>query len=445
MSLTVALNTAVSGLLANQEAIAATSENIANVNSPDFVRREARFTTDAIPNQFSGVQVDIQRAGADQFLQAQQFSSISNASQAGVVSDALARIEQSLGAPGQNISFSNELDEAFAAFTQLSATPSSTAARAVAISELDGAFAAFARTLNAIDGEITGADQRLQSRVDRVNVLLNDISNLNDLAPTSNGAVDEINARLRELSELVDVSVTRADDGRVSVTTRDGQLLVNENSVRQLSLSIGDVAQIGFAVDNDTALVSINTSLNGGEIGGLLQLRNQDAPALRGIVDTAARNIATAINSEYEQSAAVGSSNAGILPLVVETSGSFSVNAAILADPSSLAIARPSGDALGGANDGAGAAAIANLGSSQEARAAAETIAQIGAASREATERAATAQTFQSEIESRILGETGVNLDEELSNLILFQRSFSANARVIAAVDELYASILNIL
>ena len=54
MSITVALNTAVSGLLANQQAIGATSENIANVNSPNFVRREVSFFTDAIPKTSVG-------------------------------------------------------------------------------------------------------------------------------------------------------------------------------------------------------------------------------------------------------------------------------------------------------------------------------------------------------------------------------------------------------
>ncbi|HBS33587.1 MAG TPA: flagellar hook-associated protein FlgK, partial [Parvularcula sp.] len=48
------------------------------------------------------------------------------------------------------------------------------------------------------------------------------------------------------------------------------------------------------------------------------------------------------------------------------------------------------------------------------------------------------------QLSARAAASAGVNLDEELSNLILYQRAYSANARVIAAVDELWRSLLQI-
>ncbi len=140
MSLTVALNTAVSGLFANQQAIAATAENIANINTPNFSRREVNFFTDAIPGQFAGVNVDIARAGANRFLQSAGFAGAADAGASSVVADAIARVEASLGAPGENLSFANKLNDAFAAFAELSAAPSSIASKAVAVAALDAAF-----------------------------------------------------------------------------------------------------------------------------------------------------------------------------------------------------------------------------------------------------------------------------------------------------------------
>ncbi|NNE42077.1 MAG: flagellar hook-associated protein FlgK [Marinicaulis sp.] len=451
MSLTVALNTAVSGLLANQEAIAATSENIANVNTADFKRREVRFFTDAIPNQFSGVGVEIERAGVNRFLQNAGFAGASDASSTSVVAEALSRVEASLGAPGDNISFAHKLDEAFAAFTALSATPNSIAAKAVAIDALDAAFGAFSRTINAIDDESVAADARLQAQADRANTLLEDIYNLNQIAPDSNGAGDEIDARLKELSTLIDINVSRADDGRVTVTTGDGQLLANSGGFRALNLTGGAASTIGLSsvdpASGATAPIAadINASLTGGEIGGLLALRNTELPALRTIVDTAARDIAGQINTVYAGNASVGATAPATTPLIIETDDAFTVNAVIAGDPAQLAIARPTGGAAGGANDGSGAGALAALGATPEAQNVISAVTQIGAASRVAEERSTTAEAFASEVELRLLNEGGVNLDEELSNLILFQRSYSANARVIAAVDELYQSLLNIL
>ncbi len=451
MSLSVALNTAVSGLSANQEAISATSENIANVNTANFSRREANFFTDAIPNQFAGVSVEISRAGANRFLQNSAFSSQSDAASLTAVADALARVEASLGGPGANADFANALNEAYAVFAELSAAPSSVAAKAVAISRLNDAFDAFSRTLDAIDNESIAADSRLDVQTARANQLLEDIFNLNQIVPESNGAGDEIDAKLAELSALIDITVSRGDDGRVAVATSDGRLLANAGGYSALTFAGGASATIGLAsVDPDTGTLSqtaadINAAVTGGEIGGLLALRNTELPALRTTVENAAQAAADDINAAYALNASVGQTSPQATPLIVAVNGGFEVNAAIAAEPASLAVARPSGGLPGGANDGSGAAAIAALGDAPSTQTAADAVTQIGAAARSAGERSATAENFAAEIENRRLSESGVNLDEELSNLILFQRSYNANARVIAAVDELYQSLLNIL
>ena len=427
MSLTVALNTAVSGLLANQEAIAATSENIANVNTENFSRREATFFTDAIPGQFAGVGVEIERAGVDQFLLSAGFSSASDASSTQLIADALSRIEASLGAPGENISFANELDAAFAAFTQASAAPSSTAARAVAINALDNAFAAFNRTLDAIDAETLAAADQLDTQTARANTLLEELFNLNQIVSQSDGAADQINARLSELSSLIDINVTRNDDGVVSVSTGNGSFLVNGGGFTTLAAdTIGGV-------------------VNGGSLGGLVALINTDLPALRGLVSDTASAIAAEINEVYSGNAQAGTTGPGALPLIVANNGLFGVNEAIVADPDQLAIARPEAGGVGGINDGSGAAAIAALATGNAAGDVASAVAQLGAASQAASSAAASASTFAAEIDGRISSQSGVNLDEELANLIQLQRSFGANARVITAVDELYQTLLGIL
>lgn len=451
MSLSVALNTAVSGLFANQQAIAATSENIANVNTANFSRRDVNFFTDAIPGQFAGVSVEVTRAGADRFLQGAGYASQSDAASLTVIADALSRVEASLGSPGDDADFATALSEAYASFAELSAAPNSIVAKAVAISKLDAAFAAFSRTIGAIDAEAIAADGRLEAQTTRANQLLEDIFNLNQIAPESNGAGDEIDARLAELSALINISVSRSDDGRVTVSTADGRLLANSGGYAALTYAGGATATVGLAnVDpgsgaQTTAADNINASITGGEIGGLLQLRNSELPTLRAIVDAAARDAATEINSAYALNASVGQTGPGVTPLIVEANGGFSVNAAIAGDPSQLAIARPSAGLVGGANDGAGAGAIAALGNGVNVQNAAQAVTQVGAAARIAGEQRATAVRFAEEIEIRRVSDGGVNLDEELSNLIQFQRSYNANARVIAAVDELYQSLFSIL
>ncbi len=438
MSLSVALNTAVSGLFANQTAIAATSENIANVNTPNFSRREARFQTDAIPNQFAGVDVEIVRAAADRFLQSASFGATADAAASEAIAAAFSAIEASLGAPGDNISFANRLDEAFAALTALGANPSSTVAKADALAALQEAFDAFARTSGAISAESDAALGRLNQDVTRANALLDEIFRLNQTVSQSAGAADLIDQRLTELASLVSVAVERGADGRVSVSLPSGALLVNSAGANALGVSAGPPTAITLAGADVTAGVV------SGSIAGQVALRNVELPRLAALVETTARGVADRLNAVYSGNVGAGATAPSGQPLIVETAGVFSVNSALLANPASFAIARPAAGSPGGANDGAGAILLSDIAASIEARAAASAVAEIGSSALNAERAAATDGLISSELSSRAAASAGVNLDEELSNLILYQRAYSANARVIAAVDELWQSLLQI-
>ncbi len=438
MSLSVALSTAVSGLFANQTAIAATSENIANVNTPSFARREARFQTDAIPNQFAGVDVEIVRAAADRFLQAASFGAASVAARSKAISDALGAIEASLGAPGDNISFANRLDEAFAKLTALGANPSSTVAKADALAALQEAFDAFARTSAAVTAEAGAATGRLDTDAARANALLEEIFRLNQTVSRSAGAADLIDQRLTELSSLLPVAVSRGEDGRVSVSLTSGALLVDSAGFNAVTVAGGPPATVSVGGADVTA------GLAGGSIGGHLALLNGELPRVAALVETTARAIADRLNAVYAGNVGVGATAPSGAPLIVETAGVFSVNTALLADPSSFEIARPASGSPGGLNDGAGAILLADIASTAEARAAGAAVAEIGARALNAERAAETDRLLSSELSARAAASAGVNLDEELSNLILYQRAYSANARVIAAVDELWRSLLQI-
>ncbi len=451
MSLNVALNTAVSGLFANQRAIAATSENIANVNTPNFSRREANFFTDAIPNQFAGVDVEIARAAVDRFLQGATYGGNADEAASSVIADALSRIEASLGAPGDNISYANKLDEAFAALTQLSANPSSVAAKADALQSLQAAFDAFARTTASIANESSAALGRLDQGVQRVNALLDEIYRLNQVVQDSNGAADLLDQRLSELSGYLSINVTRAADGRVEVATAGGTTLVNSAGFTALGVTAGPPTAITLSsVDPDTGAqaqisADIGAGIRSGEIAGLLNLRNAELPRLQALVEATARNVAAQLNNVYAGNVAAGATAPGGAPLILESNGIFSVDPALLANPSNFAIARPTGGAAAGVNDGSGAILLAGVAGTPQANAVADSIAQIGSAARNAGLSAETNKALAAELNARANADAGVNLDEELSNLILYQRAYGANARVISAIDELWQSLLQII
>ena len=75
----------------------------------------------------------------------------------------------------------------------------------------------------------------------------------------------------------------------------------------------------------------------------------------------------------------------------------------------------------------------------------ANTILSFAGAQTAAADQALTYETFLFEdINNKFLGATGVNMDEELANLTIFQNAYSASARVVQTVNELFDEIINL-
>jgi len=62
----------------------------------------------------------------------------------------------------------------------------------------------------------------------------------------------------------------------------------------------------------------------------------------------------------------------------------------------------------------------------------------------EVVERASDSRALSDEISARIVGQTGVNLEEELANMILFQNAFNASARLLQTTREMFRELLSI-
>lgn len=561
MSLSNIINIATSGVLAQQTAIAATSENIANITTPDFSRREVQFQSDAIPGQFSGVTVEVARAAGNSFLQESVFLGNSDVAGLSASAEALSRVVGSLGETGDNISFEDRASEAVAALARLNANPSSPAAQAEAVSLLEATFTAFQQTQNVITSELDRANTGLGFDIDRANTLLSEIFTLNNQIASggndSNGPADAVTAHLSELSGLLNINVARDEIGRATVTTGEGRLLVNATGFGALSVVPGvqpSVNVTGISSQPDAqndAQTDITSEVSGGTIGGALALVNSQLPAISTLLRQTEADFANALNAvasantsfpppqilssttlptdaqiaglsgqstlavindagiltgrvdlDFDANtiavnggvpvsfaattngfvqalnSALGTSgtatiNDGVLTLetitgeglafaddnaglansfgfnqlVGQSETGFSVVQSILDNPSGLGTARLSlnGAAIGTSvtsiNDGTGAAALFEAGRGQAAQLA-SAVGQIGAEANAAAGRASVAQAFSDDVNARLLEESGVNLEEELSNLILFQRAFNANARILSVADELYQSII---
>jgi len=114
------------------------------------------------------------------------------------------------------------------------------------------------------------------------------------------------------------------------------------------------------------------------------------------------------------------------------------VSAALLASPQTL----PAGSGAAGSRDLALAVSQLRDGASVD-QAYRAFVAQVGSNTREATRQEANAQVLTDAVENRRQSVSGVSLDEEMSNLVRFQRSYQASARAMSTLDEMLDVLIN--
>ena len=135
MSLTAMLKTASSGLNAAQMNLRVTSDNIANVNTSGYVRKQVDQTPLVVGGQGMGVDIQGVRRITDQYLQLASLTASSDASRWDVFSQYLDNAQSLFGNPGKETFYFSRLDQIFTAFAAAADDPSSSLLRSQGISK----------------------------------------------------------------------------------------------------------------------------------------------------------------------------------------------------------------------------------------------------------------------------------------------------------------------
>lgn len=292
MSLNDILGSALSGLGASQAGLRTVSNNIANVNTPGYARERVSLSTGVTSGRVSGVAVSEPERIADRFLEATVYRRSGDMGRAEVTANYLDRLQALLGAPGAESSISARLDAVSAAAVAMTGSPGSEQTLAAFTQHIGDAIS----SMQQLDTEVASLRADVESEVgytvDKINGLLNRIHELNDtvarldgLGRSSAGAADQRMTALEELSTLISVTVRDQPDGRVTIDTASGAVLLDRR-LRQLSYPVAGegVAQptyppidIRFA-DGTATGERLDSASTGGKIGGLIDLRDRALP-----------------------------------------------------------------------------------------------------------------------------------------------------------------------
>jgi len=286
MSLSVALQTATSGLMAAQVGLRTVSDNISNVNTPGYVRKTVDQQQLTVNGMGMGVQITGVRRVTDQYLQLASLTAGADSGRWGVYSQYLDNAQSLFGDPSASSSFFSGLDNIYTAFSSAANDPSNNLLRSQAVSNVQD-FLSSADQINGQLGQLTTTvDTRISADVDQVNSLLSQISGLNsDISRASlvnadaSGAENIQSQLLDQLSGLINVKVAQRDGGGVDVRSPEGVLLAGDQAASLTYVS--SVSTPGYITATPPGVGTAQpVQVTSGEMRGLLDLRNSTLPGI---------------------------------------------------------------------------------------------------------------------------------------------------------------------
>lgn len=327
MSLTLALNNALSGLNVSQSAMAVLSNNIANANTEGYSRQVAELSPRVTGSQGAGVRLDQIVRKIDEYLNRATRSQTSEVSQASTVSDYMSRIQVMMGEPGGTNSMDEYIENFFNVLQSLAETPELSSYRSQAVNAgniLANEISALAQGLEDLRYQ---ADSDIKDGLDLVNQEIIRLYETNQaiyraqaLAEPTSNLLDQRDQILSTIAEHVDIKVNQLDSGEVYVYTTAGLPILEYmpyqfqyNSVSSINTftsdgSLGSITIDGLGEDGEfigrpqTVVTSgvagdITTTLKSGKIKGLLDLRDHEIPDILAQLDLISATLRDQINA----------------------------------------------------------------------------------------------------------------------------------------------------
>ena len=461
-SLNSILSAAKTALQSQQIALQVASHNLANSTVEGYSRQRAELV--ALPPLTTpegllgtGVRVaDITRARDSLFDNSfrRESSLLAGFS---AQHDALRGVESVLGEPGE-LGLGATLDDFWNAWSDLANDPASRSARAAVVAAGQRLTDHFHRIDAALDRTSSESIQALNAGVDEVNRMLGEIAELNagiTAARAGGHSAPDLEDRrdllLDQLSTYVPVDVTPRDGGAVGVAI-NGISVVEGTFAESLSVSTaGGVWSVetssGASVDPASGLV-----------WSALDILNDDFATLRSQLDEMAQGLVERVNALHVTGTnPLGATGVNFFddfgdPTTV-TARTLTLDAAILADPQAVAAgsADGSGAYQAGENDiGLGLAGLREstsggvLAGTSINDAYRDFVGAVGLSVASARDAEASHRALLAVARERRESVSGVASDEELIKVVQIQAAYSAAARIVNVVDEMYQTLLSI-
>lgn len=331
MSLTLALQSALTGLNVNQRTMATISHNIANANTEGYSRQVVDLASINIDGRGQGVKVEDVVRKVDEFLIEAIYSQTSEVGRSNVVNEYYDRAQILLGEPGSRNSIDEHINTFFNDLQALADTPERTSSRAAVVESAVNLARELSGMAEGVEELRLAADLEISQGIRFINDVLVDLHSTNEAIANAEAfgtskadLFDKRDQAIRDLAEFMDVRSYQLEDGQVHIYVGQGLSILDEslhqlkyNKVGSLQTLIeGDVINpiqiqqvdedfqpIGRPIDLTTADVSrdIERNFYGGRLFGLLQIRDELMPDMLDQMDMLAHTLRESFNAIHNQ------------------------------------------------------------------------------------------------------------------------------------------------
>ncbi len=465
--LLTALNAGKTSLMTNQKSIEIVGNNIANVNTEGYSRQRAELMQIPAVNFgdfFVGQGVTVSDVSREHnvFINRQlQEKSIALGEESGK-STPLSELERIFNVSDDNLAGS--INDFFDAWQQLTTNPSGQVERDMVMQRGRLMGDAFADTYNELETVRNNINNNIVSKIGNLNEQISEVAKLNDRifqievnGQSANAARDQRDLIVENLSKSLGIQSYTDNRGMLAVQLPGGTPLVQGNQAMPLSV-VTNGTDVNLQITIGGNVKNITTQELGGEMKGMFDVRDDFIAGLRGNLDTLAVEITKAVNDVHANGwytdPATGNPATGQLffdDLTALPPGTPPSRHVRVALPDGRYVAAAGGNTAA-PGDNENALAIASLETTYRVSGTNDTfdsffsqiVSSVGIEASRNKMALGGAKDASVQLHNLRDGFAGVSLEEEMVDLVQYQRGFESSAKFLSTVDEMMNSLLQL-
>jgi flagellar hook-associated protein 1 FlgK len=463
------LNTALTSLYAQRRGLEVSGQNIANANTEGYTRQRVTMqsqnanlvpgvyaTTTAVGNGVTVSSVDrLRNAALDQRSYTEHANSAYHNARAG----AFNQIEDVFAEPSDT-ALQARMADMWDGWNAITTNPDQLAGKSAVIEQATTVASTLNDAAASLNNQYKAARTGLDTYVEDVNKAADSVAKLNNqivIATQSglqaNELQDQRAQQILKLSELTGASATELPNGSINVFVGSSPL-VSGFSTRKIEIEAGGATRLEDLATSEVNLRWADTKAGvaaGGSVGASMELlaKGGTLDTVTQRLNTVASKLADSVNAAYSTGYATDGTTGQPFFVRNDTDSTTNVTASqikvAVTDPAKLQIS--SGDPTGTPKilDGNVADRISDLADSRtDADAEYQSmIGDLGVSAQSAIRRRDVQNAVTDQVDASRDAESGVNLDEEMTNLLTYQRGYEAASRVLTTVDSMLDQLIN--